>query len=170
MYQPSQFGPEFAIEEVVVSNLKALGFEDVSWGNNITPSFARARPLEIKDEELVVTVWVDAKEALDREYPLTKRFMLDVKEEKFEGGRSDIVLETDDFWELLRRVRIVLEREKFPIVTVDEAFGVSKRSLAVCYEALIGYDPFKDNPAITAPEVANIIVEYLNEQLIEGCY
>jgi len=169
MYQPSQFGPEYGVEEALIINIKALGFEDVSWGNNGCPSFHRERP-NGEDCELQVTVWVDAKVAADREYPLTKRFMLDVREEKRTGGRNDCIIETDDFWELIRHARATLVREGFHVPLPDDSFGISRVDLAACYVALIGCDPFEDNPSILPAEVAQILVDYLQDRLIEECF
>jgi hypothetical protein len=45
-----------------------------------------------------------------------------------------------------------------------QGFPSLKAALAGLYEGLIGYDPFADDSAITAREVARTVVEYFNER------
>ena len=137
MYQPQQFGVEYAIEEIVVAQLKALGFEDSSWANNACPSFSRERPLDSDPNgTLCVNVWVDARIKGDREHPAEPRFTVDLREE---GGGDECVsiITTDDFWNVLKMSRETLLMHKFHIIDPDVAFPVRKADLAAAHRILL---------------------------------
>lgn len=167
MYQPQQFGPSYAIEDMLIAYMQALGFEDISWGNNGCPSFYRGRPNKAGNE-ILVTLWIDAKHKQDREFPKATRFMLEVREEAVGPEMDPVLFETDDFWELLKRAREALNEYGFASIDMDINFPVPKADLAAVYKILVGYDPFEDDPQITQLSVARLIVEYLEEAMIQA--
>lgn len=87
-------------------------------------------------------VFVDYADASSREFPETERFS--VHDMRLENS----VLHYGDDWAALL------------------AFVANRETLGRRYVELIGYDPFEDDPAISATEVARTIAEYETAYLL----
>lgn len=73
MSYDTEFGSEYAVEADLLQWFESNGFDDISWHNDICPSFGIEQPGTRGD--LIMSVFVDALDPAERETgPETPRF------------------------------------------------------------------------------------------------
>lgn len=70
---------------------EGYGFVETSWHNDMCPSFT--------SDEIGMTLWIDYPHADDREFPDSKRFVIQSQDHGVETG--EFSLNTDDWNEVL---------------------------------------------------------------------
>lgn len=79
------------------------GWEDISWHNDVAPSFQVGNP-----EGIWFRVWVDFAKEAEREFPQsTHRFAIDKVNE--EMGDEETLVQSDDWAEIVAKVAQLLE-------------------------------------------------------------
>jgi hypothetical protein len=92
--QPHPF-PDFTLDVVLPE-----GFIDISWGNDISPSF--------QNTDLELILYIDYAEAEKREYPTSERFTLVRTEDgQHTGNDEDHLLTTNEYDKIIERIETV---------------------------------------------------------------
>jgi hypothetical protein len=130
-----------AFPGLTAANMPAIpaDWQDMSWRNDLCPSFAFMIGSEGDSNHKLARVWVDHAEPASREFPESPRYSV-----TFEGGTGDCfdALATDDWAEVL-------------------AYVEARRDLGKAYAARVGHNPFLDDPAIDPAEVAATMAEMI---------
>lgn len=103
-----EFPPEFHIEPAIVDALLAAGFDDISWHNDICPSFERACTFCDRPNGDTVRIWIDAANPRDREFIES-------------DGRFNVALYSDG---------MELVGDMFPTDSIETALEVAHEILA----------------------------------------
>lgn len=149
-----QYKREFGDFDLIVPDLP--GLTDHSWHNNCSPSFTA-------EDRFLMELWVDYRDPSLREFQNEGSIFTLYELENDNGlpGVPDLVLlATDDLAEVMAFFYIRC------VNRIDDAEKV-REWLGGLYEGKVGYDPFKDDPSISATEVLTTLAGVLAEEFRE---
>lgn len=139
------------------------GFDDVSWHNDMCPSFL--------NEAAGLIIFVDYVDCKEREFPEIPRFTLGTWDN---GNTGNDIVSTDDWQLVLAAIEARDTSRAVPhkraILSALAALAddeTRKRFLAAWWLAMVGYDPFEDDATATIESVAALIMDYLETAFAE---
>ncbi|MBK4736215.1 hypothetical protein JJB74_16450 [Noviherbaspirillum sp. DKR-6] len=109
------------------------GFEDASWHNDACPSFDKLLP-----NGQYLRIWIDFKEAADREFSERMRFSLGLYDHEISHLRD--LLDSEDFVEICRAIE-AFKPQVTPFQMIRDAAHMTRDQQNDWYEENVGYRP-----------------------------
>ncbi len=153
-----EFGSEYDIPKAVLKLLDDGITKDMSWHNDLAPSFGIY--LEKKDRDgdpkhdLDLRLFVEHPDASQREERGSDRYTVTIAEN---GELSSEDYTTSDVHDAIRQYKLALTNFLTPTNFFNTIAKWSKDKLNDWYEANVGYRPSKDHPPITADEIRHLV-------------